>query len=75
MDESLSLAVFLERLSCRPIPQLSMHDKGRLHDASMALRIIERKQRRVMEERERRGNRVIARADRVKVPEREDDDL
>jgi hypothetical protein len=75
MDESLSLAVFLERLSCRPIPQLSMHDKGRLHDASLALRVLERRNRRRNEEAARRGKPAIAKDNRVKPLEREADEV
>jgi predicted oxidoreductase len=39
VSELLILVAFLERLAARPIPQLSMGDKDRLHEAAQALRI------------------------------------
>jgi hypothetical protein len=47
MTEPLKLVAFLERLAARPIPQVSMGDKDRLHEAAVALRA----------EHERRQNR------------------
>jgi hypothetical protein len=45
VTEHLTLVAFLERLAARPIPQLSMGDKDRLHDAALVLRHLSERQR------------------------------
>jgi len=53
MSEPLILVAFLERLAARPIPQLTMGDKDRLHEASQELRKLAERQRRKASERGR----------------------
>jgi len=53
VTEHLTLVAFLERLAARPIPQLTMGDKDRLHDAALVLRHLAERQRKNDRERGR----------------------